>query len=178
MEELVVKRYGQALFEIAKESKDFEVFENEIREIHGLLQNDLEFIDVLCHPKVSSDDKIQMIESAFCGKVHQEFVGFLVLAIEKSRQKNILDILRYTMDKIDEHNGYVKAYVTSAVPLSEQNHKDITEKLEQQTQKKVNLVTQLDPSIIGGVQIRIKDRIVDNSIKTILHRMARTVYEA
>lgn len=178
MEELVVKRYGQALFEIVKESTDFKAYEEEIRQIYKIFQDDPEFIDVLCHPKISSNEKIQIIETTFGEKVHQEFVGFLILTINKSRQKNIIDILRFTIDKIDEHNGYVKAYVTSAIELTEQNKIDIRKKLEAQTQKKIHLVTQLDHTIIGGIQIRIKDRIVDNSIKTSLHRMSQTVYEA
>ena len=178
MEELVVKRYGQALFEIVKESTDFEAYEEEIRQMHMIFQEDSEFIDVLCHPKISSEEKMHIIETTFGGKVHQEFVGFLILTINKSRQKNILDILHYTIDKIYEYNGYVKAYVTSAIELTEQNKLDITKKLEAQTQKKINLITQLDHTIIGGIQIRIKDRIVDNSIKTSLHRMSQTVYEA
>ena len=178
MEELVVKRYGQALFEIAKESGKVETFEEEIRQMHMILKRDPEFISILCHPKVSKNEKIQLVETVFGNKVSQDLVGFLVLTINKSRQVNILDILTYTMDKIDEYNGYVKAYVTSAIALTDQNKQDIIKKLETQTQMKVNLVTQLDHTIIGGIQIRIKDRIVDNSIKTTLHRMSQTVYEA
>jgi F-type H+-transporting ATPase subunit delta len=178
MEELVVKRYGQALFEIVKESDDFDTYEEQIRQMHTILKQEPEFIDVLCHPKVSSDEKIQLIERVFGEKVQQDLVGFLVLAVNKSRQNNILDILSYTIDTMDEYKGYVKAYVTSAVELTDQNKQDITKKLEEQTKMKVNLVTQLDHTIIGGIQIRIKDRIVDNSIKTSLHRMSQTVYEA
>ncbi len=175
---LVEKRYGQALFELVLESEHPDEREEEIRIVSASLEEDDALIDVLRHPKLNVDDKIKMVESIFTDKVSQDLIGFLVLAIQKKRQENIVDILNYTLQKLDEEKGYVNAYVTSAKPLSEEDGARLKEKLESTTKKKITLITEVDESLIGGLTVRIHDRIVDHSIKSSLQRMARTLYDA
>jgi len=178
MVELVAKRYGQAFFELAKESGDLDLREHEIRTMLDILTGNEEFFGILNHPKLSKSQKIQTVSDIFTDKVSKDFVGFLVLVIEKGRQDNIVDILNYTLEKIEEFNGFVTAHVTSAVELSEDDRKMISDKLQKQTGKKISLVCRVDKSQIGGLFIRINDRVVDNTVKGILRKMARDVYEA
>ncbi len=178
MVELIAKRYGQALFELATESGDLVGREQEINQmLDGFTENE-DFMTILNHPKLHKGDKIDVLLQVFEGKVSEDLIGFLVLAVQKGRQDNIVDILKYTLAKIEEHNGFVTAYVASAVTLTKEDEKLIINKLESQTGKKITLVTSVDKSLIGGLSIRINDRIVDNSIKSALSRMARDVYDA
>ncbi len=125
MAELIAKRYGQALFELAYESGDLTKREQEIRQMLDALTHDDDFFVLLNHPKLSKAEKIAVLEKIFAGKVSDELVGFLVLAVEKGRQDCIVDILNYTLKKIEEHNGYVTAHVTTAIELSETAMTDI-----------------------------------------------------
>ena len=70
------------------------------------------------------------------------------------------------------------AYKISFSSLSKEDEKLIINKLESQTGKKITLITSVDKSLIGGLLIRINDRIVDNTIKASITRMAREVYDA
>lgn len=178
MVELIAKRYGQALFELSNESGDLSKRGQEIELMVNAFNEDKDFLVILNHPKLSKKEKIQLIQEIFNGKVDDNLIGFLVLAIQKNRQESIVDILKYTLAKIEDFNGYVTAYVTSAIPLSDKETKLIKDKLEAQTGKKITLENHVDKSIIGGLFIRIKDRVVDNTIKTSLHRMGRDVYDA
>ena len=178
MVELIAKRYGQALFELATESKDLASREQEIKLMIDAFTGEEDFITIINHPKLQKVEKINVLLEVFEGNVSDDLIGFLVLAVEKSRQDSIVDILKYTLAKIDEHNGFVTAYVTSAVPLAKEDEELIINKLESQTGKKITLVTSVDKSLIGGLFIRINDRIVDNTIKESISRMAKDVYEA
>lgn len=177
MVELIGKRYGQALFELALESGDLDTREEEIRLMVDTFTSEEEFFNILNHPKLSKKDKLDMLKAIFEGKVCDDFVGFLYLTVDKSRQEHIVDILNYTLARIEEYNGFVTAHVESAVPLADIDKKLIVSKLEAQTGKKITLEAVVDESLIGGLIIRINDRIVDNSIKRNLHRMALDIYE-
>jgi F-type H+-transporting ATPase subunit delta len=178
MAELVARRYGQALFELAIESERAEEIEKEIRYVLDSLKHEKEFFEVLNHPKLSEDDKVALIENIFSSHVGREVMGFLVLTIRKGRHEHILDMLEYTLAPFDERSGYIKAVVTSAVALDQVTKDSIMKRLEKQTGKKITLISKVDKSVLGGLHIRIKDRIVDNTIKESLHRMSRDIYEA
>lgn len=178
MVELIAKRYGQALFELIIESNDLNDREQEIKLMIDAFTEEEDFRTIINHPKLQKKEKINVLLDVFEGKVSDHLIGFLVLAVEKSRQDSIVDILKYTLAKIDEHNGFVTAYVTSAVLLSKEDEELIINKLESQTGKKITLETSVDKSLIGGISIRINDRIVDNTVKASISRMARDVYEA
>ncbi len=178
MVELIAKRYGQALYELAEESGDLVGREEEIRILLQALTDEDEFLEILNHPKLSKEDKLSMVKTILDGKASDDLVGFMILAVEKNRQEYIPGILEYTLEKMEEHNGFVTAYVTSAVELSSEDEDGIKKKLQSQTGKKITLETTVDKSIIGGLIIRINDRIVDNSIRRNLRRMSLDVYEA
>lgn len=178
MAELIARRYGLALFNLAKEADQLSEREAEIRSVLAALQEDHELIEVLSHPKLSKKDKIALVESIFSGKVSDDLIGFFVLAIQKGRQENILEILEYALTEMEKYNGFLTAYVSSAVALNETDKENIKSKLEAQTKQKITLETEVDETLIGGLFIRINDRIVDNTVKGSLHRMARDVYDA
>lgn len=178
MVELIAKRYGQALFELAIESGDLSGREQEIKHMLDAFTEEEDFNLIINHPKLQKSEKVKVLLEVFEGQVSDDLIGFLVLAVQKSRQDSIVDILEYTLAQIEEHNGFVTAYVTSAVSLTPEDEKLIINKLESQTGKKITLVTSVDKSLIGGLFIRINDRIVDNTIKESISRMAKDVYEA
>jgi len=178
MAELVARRYGHALLELAIESGDLVNREQEIKHMLKAFTENREFFVLLTHPKLAKAEKIELMLELFEGKVSEDLIGFLALAIQKGRHESIIDILKYTLAKIEIHNGYLTAYITSAIPLSKEDEKLITNKLENQTGKKITLITTVDKAVIGGLFIRVNDRVVDNTVKSILHRMARDIFEA
>lgn len=178
MVELVAKRYGQALFELAIESGQRKEREEEITYVLNAIINEPDFSLILSHPNISKEAKIEAIESIFSENVSRDLIGFLALAIQKGREDSIIDILEYVLSLLRAEGGFVTAYVTSAVELTQEDQMRIKEKLEKQTGNKITLNVSVDRSLIGGLRIRINDRVVDHTIKTLLHRMSNDILEA
>lgn len=175
MVELVSKRYGEAIFDLAVETNQVERLEQEVKMIRQLFEQEAELSNLLSHPNISRTERIHLVEEIFSERVSQEMVGLLVLIIRKGRQNQILDILAYVEELIDGYKDYLTAHVTTAVELDRQTIESIQNKLESQTGKKIRIAQKVDTDLIGGLSIRIKDRIVDSSVKSTFHIMARRI---
>lgn len=173
---LIAKRYGSAIFELAVEKDAVALLKKEVFGIReSFLEDDL--IDILSHPKISVEQKIALLENALSDNVSKDLLGLLVLIVKKGRQHYISDILEEVIELTNEYEGKVKAYITSSNPLSDEHQSRIIKELAKQTNKEIIPVYEIDPSIIGGLVIRIGDRIVDNSIKGHLHGLSRELLE-
>lgn len=173
MAELIVNTYANALFDLAKEEEKLALFETEAKGILTLLQENNDFLVVLNHPKISKDEKIALLEEIFSEKVAHELIGFMVIIIKKDRYNELTHIFRRFLDLVQEEKGIVTAFIKSAVALSDVQKQAVEERLTQLTQKTVETKYTVDPQLIGGLVIRIGDRIVDNSIKGRMDRMAK-----
>lgn len=164
MAKLVLRPYATALFEIAKEREQIEQFEKQVDTVIQTLKQESQFMELLMHPKIMVDEKIQLIDTIFNGRVADEITGTLAIIIKKGRQDVLLDILELFLEMVSDHLGIVKATVTSAVELSKEQLAQIRNKIENGTGKTVELHTIINPSIIGGMIIRVGDHVVDASI--------------
>ncbi|MFP4697376.1 MAG: F0F1 ATP synthase subunit delta [Eubacteriales bacterium] len=173
MAELIVKTYGNALFELSKENDSIDSMEEEVKVVVEALKNNKEFLSVLSHPKISKDNKVKTIENIFKDKISTELLGLMVVIIKKDRYDFLIEIFNYYLDLIKEHRGIVTAHITSAQILAKEQKTKIKQRLVTLTNKKVEAVFTVDESLIGGVNIRIGDRIVDNSIKGNIELLAR-----
>ena len=174
MAKLVSKTYGDALFELAVETDQLDTIQEEVEAVREALTANQEFIRLMNHPRISVEEKSTMLETVFKGKLSDDVTGFLMTVESKGRFGEIEDILSYFVDKAREHRKIGVAYVTSAVPLSESEKKAVENKLLETTSY-VSFIMQydVDASLIGGMIIRIGDRVVDSSIKVKLSSMAK-----
>ena len=157
MAKLVSKTYGEALFELAEEGRE-DAFLTEIVALREVLKENPDFNKLMNHPKILKEEKLKVLDDVFEGRISKELSGFLHLVVSKDRYGEIDAILDYFIDEVKKLKGIGIAYVTTAIPLSLAKQKEIEEKL-----------------LIGGMVIRIGDRVVDSSIKTKLFEMRRTL---
>lgn len=177
MAKLISKTYGEALFELAVEESKLDAFLEEVLAVTESLKENPDLYKLLNHPKISKEEKIEVVEKIFKGHISDEVTGFLTLIISKERYKETDAILEYFINRVKEEKGIGTAYVTTAVPLSELQKKQVEEKLLTTTPyKKMEMIYAVDESLIGGMVIRIKDRVVDSSIKTKLSEIQKTLY--
>ena len=176
MAELVAKRYGTALYELAVDNDKVDEISNEIKELKAIFVKELELTSLLNHPKIVVEEKIKIIENIFKNNISDELLGLLVLILKKGRQNEILSIFDYCLKAFDTYNGIITAYVTSADELSKHQKRQVEERLTLLTEKKILTVYTVDQTIIGGLIIRINDRIIDNSIKGKLSKMSKSLY--
>lgn len=174
MAKLISKTYGEALFELAVEENKIDVFQEEVQGVKVVLNENQEFGNLMKHPKVVKEEKVQIMENVFKGRITDELLGFLTLIIEKDRYSDIDAILMYFIDKVKEEKGIGVAYVTTAITLTDNQKKQIKDKLLDTTSyKEMELHFTEDKGLIGGMVIRIGDRVVDSSISTKLSELQK-----
>ena len=166
MAKLVSKTYGEALFEVAVEEGTIDSTLEEVQIVLDVIEANEQYIKLLTHPKLPVEQKVSLVEQVFAGKASDTLTGFMVTIVEKGRFSEIEKILTYFIDKVREYKKIGVAYVISAVELSKDEKQEIVQKL-------LNTTSYVDASLIGGVVIRIGDRVVDSSIRSKLNRMAK-----
>ena len=174
MAKLVGATYGEALFELAVEEGREEELMNEVILLRELLSENPDFGKLMNHPKVLKEDKLEVLEAVFKGRVSEELVGFLHLIVSKDRYGEIDSILDYFIDEVKQVKGIGVAYVATALDLSEAKMKEVEQKLLSTTSfTRMEMHYQVDESLIGGMVIRIGDRVVDSSIRSKLSGLER-----
>ena len=174
MAKLVSTTYGEALFELAAENNKEEEFLGEITALKGLLKENPEFGSLMNHPKILKEEKLRVLEDVFSGRISRELLGFLHLVVAKDRYGEIDGILDFFIGKVKQHQGIGIANVATAVSLNEDQKKEIENKLLATTPfDRMEMHYQVEEDLIGGMVIRIGDRVVDSSVKTKLFELQR-----
>ena len=118
------------------------------------------------------------MEEVFRGRISEQLLGFLILILQKERYRDLDQIFMYFTDKIKDARGIGVAYVATAMELSEVQKKRIEEKLLQTTSyRQMEMHYRTDAGLIGGMVIRIGDRVVDSSVRTKLEELKRQLYQ-
>lgn len=174
MAKLISKTYGEALFELAVEDNKVDAFMEEIKMLLEVLKKEEDFTKFMNHPKILKEDKIQVVENVLDGRVSKELVGFFTLIIQKDRYGEAEEILQYFLDQVKEYKGIGVAYVETAVALTEIQKKQIEERLLQTTKyRQMEMHFSENKALIGGMVIRIGDRVVDSSVSTKLDELQK-----
>lgn len=174
MAKLISKTYGEALFELAAEENKVDSFAEEIQALRQILAENIELTRLMNHPKIIKEEKLQILKNIFEGRIDSELLGFLSLLIAKDRYGEADSILQYFLDQVKELKGIGVAYVTTPEVLKEEQKKQIVIRLLETTgYQQMEMHYAQDESLIGGMVIRIGDRIVDSSIKTKLDELQK-----
>ena len=174
MAKLISQTYGEALVELAVEENKTDDFIAEITMLLEILEENKEFGELMNHPKIVKEEKKKVLDAVFKERVSNELYGFLQLIVDKDRYSEIENILNYFLDKIKELKGIGVVYVKTAMPLGQEQKKKIEQKLLDTTKfKEVEMHYEVQESLIGGMMIRIGDRVVDSSIETKLSQLTK-----
>lgn len=172
MAKLVSKTYGDALFELAVESGQVDEMLEETREVVKILEENNELSKLMNHPKIVKEEKIQILENIFKGKVADEITGIMTMLISKDHYGEMESVFTYFIDQVKEYKNIGTAYVTAPMPLTDSQKKQIEERLLATTRYVAfEMHYEVDASLIGGMVIRIGDRVVDSSVKNKLQRL-------
>lgn len=176
MAKLVSKTYGDALFALALESDSLTQFQNEAEVVTDSLKENEELQKLMHHPKIKKEEKIKLVEEIFKGRVSDEMVGFLRIIISKGRYESITDIFAYFMEKVKTYQGIGTAIITSAVALSDAQKEKLKARLLETTDfKEIEMQYQVDKTLLGGLVIRIGDRVADSSIKSKIYDLSKNL---
>lgn len=169
MEKLVAKTYATALFEVAIESNQLDQIGNELEYIDRTFTQYPEFYELYKTPQISSDEKKQIIAKVFQQEISPEVMNFLKIILDKRRTRVFEDITKEYQRLANAHNNIVEAVAITAVPMPDADKLALETKLSEITGKFVRLENKIDDSIIGGILVRIGDKVIDGTIQSRLN---------
>ena len=169
MAKLVSKTYGDALFEVALEKNQLDEFLDEVKAAQTAIEENKELFKLMSHPKIVKEEKIKIITDIFTGKVYEELVGLLRMIVDKGHFEQVDSVFTYFIDEVKEYKNIGTAYVTSAMELSDAQKAAVEKRLLE----KFEMHYDVDSELIGGMVIRIGDRVVDSSVRTKLYDLTR-----
>lgn len=174
MAKLVSKTYGDALFELAVETGHMDEFYEEAKGIILVLEQNEDLIKLMNHPKIVKEEKAEILGNIFSGQVSAEVVGLMRMIVEKDHFKDMKGVFSYFSDCVKEYKNIGVVFVTSAVELNDAQKKAVERRLLDTTKYvELEMHYEVDNALIGGMVIRIGDRVVDSSIRTKLRDLSR-----
>ena len=161
----LARKYARAIFELACEENALSAYGNDLAKVQQTYVDCPELKAYLCNPNIQPEDKKSLLKEVFEGRVREMVLNFLLLLIDKRRMMVFEAISAIFVQLSNEKLGIAVADVTTVGALSKEQTKELTKRLESITGKQVTLREHRDPSLIGGVVVRIGDRRIGGSIK-------------
>ena len=171
MIDVIANRYAEALFQIGEEENKTDNLYNELKEVSSLITTNNDLNNVMKSPLVSKNEKIQLIDTLFAGKIDNDLKNFFKILVEKGRITSVEAIEATYKELLNEKNNILEGYVISAIALTEKQVKELEEKLSKKYNKNVTLENEVDQSILGGVLVRLGNTQIDGSVKTRLNNI-------
>jgi F-type H+-transporting ATPase subunit delta len=169
--ESAARRYADAVFEIAQSEARLDDWEQEL-ELMAAAFSGAEALAWLASPSVPAADKDSLIQTGLASAT-EEARNLARLLVTRGRTElagPILDAYRMRLDKV---RGIAHALVTTAVALSDQDRAAVEERLSAMTGQEVKMETAVDPAIIGGIVVRMGDKLIDGSTRARLLDLKR-----
>ena len=176
MEE-IAEVYARALFQVAQEHKILDRLREQLGEFAEAMSSERELQVYFFSPYFSSQEKKDGIARVVTG-ADERFLSFLELLAEKHRMPAIFRIRRRFDEMWAEENRLLEASVTSAVELDKKTITGIGKRIEEQTGRRVELESRVDPDLLGGLVIHVGNTVMDASVRRRLERLRRQVRSA
>jgi len=166
------RRYAQAVFEIALESDHLELWLDDLTQLADSITNE-ELRQTLSAPRISMSQKETLIRESLGSSVGPLALNLMALLASRGLVEMLPGIADRYQEMLDIHQGVERAEVVSAVSLTGEQQLHVTRMLNDLSGKDVRLTTRVDPEILGGLVIRVGDKVMDGSARARLQNMRR-----
>ncbi len=166
------RRYAQAVFQIAVESDELERWLDDLTQLADAITNE-EFGQTLSAPRISMAQKESLIRESLGPTVGPLALNLMCLLASRGQVNVLPGIADRFQEMLDVHQGVERAEVVSAVSLTDAQLDQVTQMLNDFSGRDVRLTTRVDPDILGGLVVRIGDRVMDGSARSRLQNMRR-----
>jgi F-type H+-transporting ATPase subunit delta len=170
---MVAKRYALALFQLAKEQLLLEKVEEELRVVKEVFFVNVELKAILKSPKLLKEKKKEILTEAFAN-LNTYVLNTLMLLIDRHREDEIAAVADEFIELANEEKGIEVADVYSIRPLTDEERTALSSSFAAKIGKKsLQIENMIDSDMLGGVKIRIGNRIYDGSLRGKLDRLER-----
>ena len=170
--ESVASRYGLALYSLALEENKIDSWQKDVKTLKSIFEENTDFIMILGSSFISLEERLEIVEKTLVG-VDKNIIGLIDVIMENNRTDLILDVFESFNSYCNQYRGVSEGLIYSTLKLDQTVIDQIEKKISKIENSKVELKNVIDPSLIGGVKIVIKDHIYDGSIKHNIEMMKK-----
>ncbi|MFQ5890407.1 MAG: ATP synthase F1 subunit delta [Gemmatimonadota bacterium] len=171
------RNYAETLLELGSREGAIEAYGEWLGEVAALHREEPDFRRLVETPRISLTEKRSALREVFSDRYPLLFLRFLLVALEKGRLSLLPEIEEAYRELLDERAGRVRAVVTLAREPDAELRKEIRAALERFLGREVIPTFRRDEAILGGVVVRVEDRLMDGSLRRRLHDLRRVLIE-
>ena len=175
MAKLVANRYASALFEAGIDLEKIKLFNDELDFLGKTFKEEEKLLQILDHPKIGKVEKRDLIDSIFKERLSEEMINFLYILIDKRREGHILEIVEEYKKMFNKHENIIKVVAITAVPMENKAKDRLSVVLKDKLKKAIELTNEVDEGLIGGVLLKVEDKLIDGTIKGQLESIGRVI---
>ncbi len=173
----VAARYARALFIATERRQETERALGDLKGVLEVVRPGTRVASFLATPEVRLPDKRRALQDALRGRALPIVAVFFDLLLRKKRLPEFPVVVTEFESLVEEMQGIQRAQVVSAVPLTAPELERLHRELERTTRHHIRLTTRVELELVGGAYVRIGDRVLDRSVRTLLESIARQLYE-
>ncbi len=174
----VAGRYASALFELAEEANQVRQVEKDLTTLQGMLDASADLKRMVRSPVFSSEEQGRSIAAiAEKAELSPLVVNFVKVLARNRRLFAVGDMIRTFLTLAARQRGEINAEVASAHPLNDAQLAALKETLRASAGKDVNLITKVDPALLGGLVVKMGSRMIDSSLRTKLNSLKTAMKE-
>lgn len=177
-DETIAKSYAETLFELAARQDALTQYGEAMETVARLLDEDRNFRTFLETPRIDDADKKAVVRKAFSDALPKHVVNFVLVTIDKRRQKLLRSITQQYHALLDAHLGREHVQVTVARPMDDAGRDMVAQKLSAALGTQAIPHIRVDPDIVGGLIVRTGNTIYDGSVRSRLDGMRRRLLQA
>lgn len=174
----VARRYAEAFFSIARDNNKIDEFQQELEKIVATIKETESLEEFLAHLLIPAKAKKEVLSQIFAGQISPLTLNFIMMIVDKRRENYIGVIVDQYKDMADESRNIVMAEMVAAREVPEDEVKSLADKLSASSGKTVKLQVKVDPSLLGGIKLRLGDRIIDGTVAKKLEMMKSQLKQA
>ena len=168
----VTTTYAEALLQVVNENSQTEEMVSEVKQLLEIINDSPELEKALSSPILETDAKKKIITEIFSNKINSSLLNFLKLLADRQRIGILTSILERFLEIYRENSNIALATVTSAVELTDEQKGLITKKIINIAgTEKLELVTKIDPSLIGGFVASVGSKVIDASLASQIRKL-------
>lgn len=174
----VADRYARALYIVTEKRGETALALTDLRGAYEAIRPGTPAGRLLATPLVLLSDKRKVVQQVLEGRALKSVALFIDLLLRKKRVNELPSIVSEFEALVERKEGVQRAQVVSAVPLTDAEQAKLHAEVERMTGKKIRLTAEVDSRLLGGALVRIGDRVIDRSVRTLLeaveHRLLET----
>ncbi len=178
---IIARNYAETLFELAMNHGGMETVDSyaaSLDQVAELIRSDPRIDEFLATPRVDLDTRSRIVREAFEGRVPDYFLRFLLIVVQKRRQTLLPVIATEFHHLVDRAHNRLRAEISVAREPDEKTRAEIVSTLERKLDRQVLPTFRVDPELIGGVVVRIGDRVADGSLRRRMSDLRRRLLSA